>query len=96
MSLLHDVRDGPPAEMAVVGYEGVVGITLLMGGETTPGRAVVQSAGYSFRLNAALLKKDFDRAGPLQQLLLRYAQALISQMAQTAMCNLRHATKQQL
>lgn len=80
----------------MVGNEGFLGIPLFMGGETTPSRAVVQSAGYGYRLKAALLKQDFNRAGPVLHLLLRYTQALITQMAQTAVCNRHHSLEQQL
>jgi CRP-like cAMP-binding protein len=90
------MEDGSSAEIAVVGNEGVVGIALFMGGETTPSRAVVQSAGYAYRLKASLLKQEFERGGPLQYLLLRYTQALITQMAQTAVCNRHHSVEQQL
>jgi CRP-like cAMP-binding protein len=96
VSLLYVMQDGASAEIAVVGHEGVVGISLFMGGETTPSRAVVQSAGAAHRLRGALLKAEFERGGPLQLLLLRYTQALITQMAQTAVCNRHHAVEQQL
>jgi CRP-like cAMP-binding protein len=96
VSLLYVMEDGSSAEIAVVGNEGVVGIALFMGGETTPSRAVVQSAGYAYRLKASLLKTEFERGGPLQYLLLRYTQALITQMAQTAVCNRHHSVEQQL
>jgi CRP-like cAMP-binding protein len=96
VSLLYVMEDGSSAEIAVVGDEGVVGIALFMGGESTPSRAVVQSAGQAYRLKAALLKAEFERGGPLQHLLLRYTQALITQMAQTAVCNRHHAVDQQL
>ena len=96
VSLLYVMEDGASAEIAVVGNEGVVGIALFMGGETTPSRAVVQSAGYAYRLKASLLKAEFERGGPLQYFLLRYTQALITQMAQTAVCNRHHAVEQQL
>jgi CRP-like cAMP-binding protein len=96
VSLLYVMEDGSSAETAVVGNEGMVGIALFMGGETMPSRAVVQNAGYAFRLKGSLLKGEFERGGPLQQLLLRYTQALITQMAQTAVCNRRHAIEQQL
>lgn len=95
VSLLYVMEDGSSAEIAVVGNEGVVGIALFMGGETTPSRAVVQSAGYGCRLRASFLKMEFERGGPLQYLLLRYTQALITQMAQTAVCNRHHAVEQQ-
>ncbi|HEV8646271.1 MAG TPA: Crp/Fnr family transcriptional regulator, partial [Burkholderiales bacterium] len=96
VSLLYVMQDGSSAEIAVVGNEGVVGIALFMGGETTPSRAVVQSAGYAYRLKGSLLKREFERGGSLQYLLLRYTQALITQMAQTAVCNRHHAVEQQL
>ena len=96
VSLLYVMEDGSSAEIAVVGNEGVVGIALFMGGETTPSRAVVQSAGHAYRLKATVLKKEFERGGPLQYLLLRYTQALITQMAQTAVCNRHHSVEQQL
>ena len=96
VSLLYVMEDGASAEIAVVGNDGLVGIALFMGGETTPSRAVVQSAGHAYRLNAAVLKKEFERGGPLQHLLLRYTQALITQMAQTAVCNRHHSVEQQL
>jgi CRP-like cAMP-binding protein len=88
VSLLYTMEDGTSAEIGVVGNDGVVGIALFMGGETTPNRAVVQSAGYSLRMKPNVLKEEFRRGGPLQQLLLRYTQALITQMSQTAVCNL--------
>ena len=96
VSLLYVLENGSSAEIAVTGNEGLVGIALFMGGETTPSRAVVQSAGGGFRLRASVLKKEFESAGPLQQLLLRYTQALITQMAQTAVCNRHHTLDQQL
>ncbi len=96
VSLLYVMEDGASAEIAVVGNEGILGISLFMGGETTPSRAVVQSAGYGYRLKAQLLKDEFGRFGPLMQLLLRYTQALITQMAQTAVCNRHHSIDQQL
>jgi len=96
VSLLYVMQDGSSAEIAVVGNEGVVGLALFMGGETTPSRAVVQSAGYAYRLKGGRLKEEFERGGPLQYLLLRYTQALITQMAQTAVCNRHHAVEQQL
>jgi len=96
VSLLYVMEDGSSAEIAVVGHEGVVGIALFMGGETTPSRAVVQSAGYGYRLRASMLKAEFGRGGDLQHLLLRYTQALITQMAQTAVCNRHHSVEQQL
>ena len=96
VSLLYVMEDGASAEIAVVGNEGILGISLFMGGETTPSRAVVQSAGYGYRLKAQLLKEEFNRAGPVMRLLLRYTQALITQMAQTAVCNRHHTVEQQL
>src|SRR6202171_6186390 len=96
VSLLYVMENGGPAESAVVGYEGVVGISLFMGGETTPSRAVVQSAGTGFRLKASLMMEEFNLAGPVLHLLLRYTQALITQMAQTAVCNRHHSLDQQL
>jgi CRP-like cAMP-binding protein len=91
VSLLYVMEDGASAEIAIVGNEGLIGIALFMGGETTPSRAVVQSAGRAFRLDARLMKEEFRRAGPMQRLLLRYTQALITQMAQTAVCNRHHS-----
>jgi CRP-like cAMP-binding protein len=96
VSMLYVMEDGASASIAVVGNDGIVGIALFMGGETTPSRAVVQSAGHGYRLKAAILKKEFERGGALQHLLLRYTQALITQMAQTAVCNRHHSVEQQL
>jgi CRP-like cAMP-binding protein len=96
VSLLYVMEDGASAEIAVVGHEGVVGIALFMGGETTPSRAVVQSAGQGYRLRASAIKEEFNRSGPVMHLLLRYTQALITQMAQTAVCNRHHSLDQQL
>ena len=96
VSLLYVMENGSSAEIAVVGNEGIVGISLFMGGESTPSRAVVQSAGRGFRLNAETMKEEFNRAGPVLHLLLRYTQALITQMAQTAVCNRHHSLDQQL
>ena len=96
VSLLYVMEDGASAEIAVVGNEGVVGVSLFMGGESTTSRAVVQSNGYAYRLKAQLLKDEFFRAGPMQRLLLRYTQALLTQMAQTAVCNRHHSVDQQL
>src|ERR1700682_1660555 len=96
LSLLYVMEDGASAEIAIVGNEGILGISLFMGGETTPSRAVVQSAGHAFRLKADLLKNEFGRSGPTMHLLLRYTQALITQMAQTAACNRHHSVDQQL
>jgi CRP-like cAMP-binding protein len=90
------MEDGASAEIAVVGNEGILGVSLFMGGETTPSRAIVQSAGHGYRLKANLLKEEFRRAGPVMDLLLRYTQALITQMAQTAVCNRHHSIEQQL
>jgi CRP-like cAMP-binding protein len=96
ISLLYVMEDGASAEIAIVGNEGLIGIALFMGGETTPSRAIVQSAGEAYRLDARILKEEFRRAGPVQRLLLRYTQALITQMAQTAVCNRHHSIDQQL
>ena len=96
VSLLYVMENGASAEIAVVGNEGIVGISLFMGGESTPSRAVVQSAGQGYRLNAQTMKDEFNRAGPVLHLLLRYTQALITQMAQTAVCNRHHTLDQQL
>jgi len=96
VSMLHLMRNGSSAEIAVVGNEGVVGIALFMGGETMPNRTVVQSAGEAYRASGPVIVKEFNRAGALQHLLLRYTLALISQMAQTAVCNRHHTVDQQL
>lgn len=96
VSLLYVLESGASAEIAVVGNEGILGIALFMGGETTPSRAVVQSAGGGYRLRASLLKQEFNLAGAMMHLLLRYTQALITQMAQTAVCNRHHSIEQQL
>jgi CRP-like cAMP-binding protein len=96
VSLLYVMADGASAEIAIVGREGMLGISLFMGGETTPSHAVVQSAGYGVRLKAQLLKDEFERFGPMMHLLLRYTQALITQMSQTAVCNRHHSVDQQL
>jgi CRP-like cAMP-binding protein len=96
ISLLYVMEDGASAEIAVVGNEGLLGIALFMGGETTPSRAVVQSAGFGYRLKASILKLEFNRGGAVMHLLLRYTQALITQMAQTAVCNRHHSLDQQL
>ena len=96
VSLLYVMADGASAEIAIVGNEGVLGISLFMGGETTPSRAIVQSAGHAFRIKAELLKGEFARFGATMQLLLRYTQALITQMSQTAVCNRHHSVDQQL
>ena len=96
VSLLYVMEDGASAEIAIVGNEGILGVSLFMGGDTTPSRAVVQSQGYGYRLKAGLLKEEFGRFGPTMHLLLRYTQALITQMAQTAVCNRHHSVDQQL
>ncbi|MEO6016488.1 MAG: Crp/Fnr family transcriptional regulator [Polaromonas sp.] len=96
VSLLYVMENGASAEIAVVGNEGIVGISLFMGGGSTPSRAVVQSAGGGFRLKAKVMKDEFDLGGPVLHLLLRYTQALITQMAQTAVCNRHHSLDQQL
>ena len=96
VSMLYVMEDGASAEIAVVGREGVVGISLFMGGESTPSRAVVQSAGEGWRLSSRVVKEEFERSGPVMHLLLRYTQALITQMAQTAVCNRHHSLDQQL
>jgi CRP-like cAMP-binding protein len=96
VSMLYVLADGATAEIAVTGNDGLVGIALFMGGETTPSRAVVQSAGEGYRLRASVLKREFERGGVLQHLLLRYTQALITQMTQTAVCNRHHSVDQQL
>jgi CRP-like cAMP-binding protein len=96
VSLHYVMESGASAETAGVGNEGVVGISLFMGGNTTPSSAVVQTAGHAYRLESRLLKQEFTRAGPLQHLLLRYTQALITQMFQTAACNRHHSVEQQL
>jgi len=96
VSLLYVLADGASAEISVVGNEGLIGVALFMGGETTPSRAIVQSAGHAYRLIGQRLKDEFHRNGELQLLLLRYTQALITQMAQTAVCNRHHSVDQQL
>jgi CRP-like cAMP-binding protein len=96
VSLLYVLENGASAEIAVVGNDGLIGVALFMGGETTPSRAVVQSAGHAYRLIGRQLKEEFHRNGELQLLLLRYTQALITQMAQTAVCNRHHSVDQQL
>ena len=96
VSLLYVMENGASAEIAIVGNEGLVGISLFMGGESTPSRAVVQSAGQGYRLKARAMKNEFNRAGPVLHLLLRYTQALITQMTQTAVCNRHHSLDQQL
>jgi len=96
VSLLYVMEDGASAEISVVGNEGIVGIALFMGGETTPSRAIVQSAGHAFRLVGQRLKDEFHNSTEMQDLLLRYTQSLITQMAQTAVCNRHHSVDQQL
>jgi CRP-like cAMP-binding protein len=96
VSLLYVMENGSSAELAVVGTEGIVGIALFMGGDTMPNRAVVQSEGNAYRLPGHILRQEFDRSGPLQHLLLRYTLALLTQMAQTAVCNRHHTVDQQL
>ncbi len=96
VSLLYMMEDGATAEIAVVGNEGVVGISLFMGGDSTPSRAVVRGAGQCFRMQARVLKDEFNQAGPIMSLLLRYTQALITQMSQTAVCNRHHSLDKQL
>ncbi len=96
VSLLYVMENGASAEIAVVGNEGLVGVSLFMGGGSTPSRAVVQSAGHGFRLKASAMKDEFDKGGPVLHLLLRYTQALITQMSQTAVCNRHHSLDQQL
>ena len=96
VSLQYILENGSTAEIAVVGNEGLVGISLFMGGNTTLSRAVIRSAGHGYRLPAALLQDEFNRAGPVLQVLLRYTQALITQMTQTAVCNRHHSVEQQL
>jgi CRP-like cAMP-binding protein len=96
VSLLYVMTNGASAEIAVVGNEGVVGISLFMGGESTPSRAIVQSAGKGLRLTARVMKEEFNRAGAVLHLMLRYTQALITQMSQTAVCNRHHSLDQQL
>jgi len=96
VSLHYVMESGASAETAGVGNEGVVGISLFMGGDTTPSSAVVQTAGHAYRLGSRLLRQEFDRAGLMQQLMLRYTQALITQMSQTAACNRHHSVEQQM
>jgi CRP-like cAMP-binding protein len=96
VSMLYVMENGASGEIAVTGNEGLVGISLFMGGESTPSRAVVQSAGNGYRLKANILKREFALGGPLQHLALRFTQALIAQMSQTAVCNRHHTLDQQL
>ncbi len=95
-SLHYLLENGGSAEIAGVGNEGVVGVSLFMGGDTTPSRAVVQTGGYGYRLRAQVLIEEFNRAGPVMRLLLRYTQALLTHMSQTAVCNRHHTVEQQL
>ncbi|MGZ8254793.1 MAG: Crp/Fnr family transcriptional regulator, partial [Burkholderiaceae bacterium] len=94
VSMVYEFEDGASAETAVVGDEGLVGIAVFMGGDSRLGRAVVLRAGQAFRMRARVLKEEFERTGPLMQLLLRYTQALITQIAQTAACNRHHSLEQ--
>lgn len=96
VSLLYVTENGSSAEIAIVGFEGIVGIALFLGGETSPSRAVVQSAGHGFRMRASIIQEEFARSLPVMHLLLRYAQALITQISQTAVCNRHHSVQQQL
>jgi CRP-like cAMP-binding protein len=96
VSLLYVMKNGASAEIAVVGKEGIVGVSLFMGGDSTPSRGVVQSAGKGFRLAGQVMKDEFGSGGPVLHLLLRYTQALITQMSQTAVCNRHHSLNQQL
>src|SRR5581483_2621685 len=96
VSLLYVLENGASAEIALTGCEGMVGISLFMGGESTPSRAVVQSAGHAYRLSARVLNEEFERGSEMRHLLLRFTQALITQMAQTAVCNRHHSVEQQL
>jgi CRP-like cAMP-binding protein len=96
VSLIYVMDDGATTEIAIVGNEGIVGVSLFMGGESTTSQAVVQSAGMGYRLKAIQMMEEFNRAGPVLNLLLRYTQALITQMAQTAVCNRHHSLEQQL
>ncbi|SHH08484.1 Crp/Fnr family transcriptional regulator [Massilia sp. CF038] len=96
ISLHYLLENGGSSEMAGVGNEGVLGVSLFMGGNTTPSRAIVQTSGYGYRLPVKILMEEFNRAGPVMRLLLRYVQALLTQMAQTAVCNRHHTVEQQL
>lgn len=96
VSLLYVMENGSSAEIAVVGNDGIVGLSILMGGGSMPNRAVVQSAGYGYRIPTSLIQTEFNRNGPVLRLLLRYTQALITQMSQTAVCNRHHSIDQQL
>ncbi len=96
ISLLYLMENGATAEIGVTGYEGLIGIALFMGGQTTPNRAVVQSAGWAYKMSAKVLQAEFNKGGQFQQSLLRYTQALITQISQTAVCNRLHSVEQQL
>ncbi|MCZ8252336.1 MAG: Crp/Fnr family transcriptional regulator [Hylemonella sp.] len=96
VSLLYVTENGSSAEIAIVGFEGIIGIALFLGGETSPSRGVVQSAGHGFRLRARVIQEEFSRSLPVMHLMLRYAQALIAQISQTAVCNRHHSVQQQL
>ncbi len=96
VSLLYVLENGSSAEIAVVGNDGVVGVSIFMGGESTPSRAVVQSKGQAYRLPARMVMKEFTRGGAMQHLMLRYTQSLLTQMSQTAVCNRHHSVDQQL
>jgi CRP-like cAMP-binding protein len=96
VSLLYGLENGASAEIAVVGNEGAIGVSLFMGGESTPSRAIVQSAGHAYRLPGKRLKEEFDRHGQMLHILLRYTQSLLTQMFQTAVCNRHHSLEQQL
>ena len=96
VSLLYTMEDGSTSEMGLVGSDGLIGIALLLGGETTPNRAVIQSGGRALRMKAKAFREEFDRGGQLRPLLLRYAQALMTQIAQTAVCNCFHTIEQRL
>lgn len=96
VSLLHVTNDGATSEVARVGFEGLVGISLFLGGEGTSSRAVVEGGGHAFRIRSDVMKTVFEGSGPVQRLLLRYTQSLLTQMAQTAVCNRRHSVQQQL
>jgi CRP-like cAMP-binding protein len=96
ISLHYILENGASSEIAGVGNEGLLGISLIMGGESTPSWATVQTAGYGYRLKASLLLQEFNQGGPIQRLLLRYTQALITQISQTAVCNRHHTIEQQL
>ena len=96
VSMVYAMEDGRSAEIALVGNEGILGVALFLGGRTMPHRAIVQSAGHAYGLSSAVLLREFGRSGELQHLLLRYTQALLTQMAQTAVCNRHHSVDQQL